>query len=74
MTNEERGERGRRILDTYNLTVGGSPNNDHDTTLVDIIVDVMHLTCGDVALDECLNLARVHYKAELEEERSELER
>lgn len=68
-TNDERGERGRAILEVYALRFGDP--YDPSANLTDVITDLMHAAIRHPELglnfQDCFEMARWHFEAETEE-------
>lgn len=61
-TTEQRGARGRRLLDDYAAEVG-APNEEDRTLTVDLLADLMH-TLPEIDWAALVADARVHYLVE----------
>ena len=72
ITNEMRAERGWAILQMYALQYGDFDGNS--SNLTDVLADFMHLARqhseNPLNFDDCLEMARRHFEAEMEEEHS----
>ncbi len=69
-TNDERGERGREVLDMYAVQFGDP--DDPRSNLIDVLTDlIMHLAAREpelgLAFESSLKMARFHFEAETEE-------
>jgi hypothetical protein len=69
-TNDERGEHGRMILDSYGAMFGDP--YDPITNLTDVLADLMHTAVKQPELrlkcQDRLRMAMMHYEAETEED------
>lgn len=68
-TNDERADRGRKILETYALRFGDP--YDPSANLTDVLTDLMHAAARQPELGlqfhASLEMAKVHFDAETEE-------
>lgn len=73
MTNGNRSKRAMHVLRTYGGLVG-DPNADHETWLIDLLADLLHLEKARkgysgfnkraINFDRALNMARQHFAEE----------
>jgi len=72
ISNETRAERARNALEAY-IEAKGEAFENSSSEIVDLIADLLHLAErtdeGDDPIDSTLRLAKMHYEAEVEEEK-----
>lgn len=61
MANENRAERARKALDSYDGDLGSLDEN-----IIDLLTDIMHLCHQQTGMEflDALNMARTHFEAE----------